>query len=94
MLDFDTELALWCMWILFSSVVSAQLALSTFAVSLVMIACQYDSVDFLSTVTSFSVLISRTVQTLDIDAVFRTFVLLFMLQITMLSGFILYCDCP
>jgi hypothetical protein len=31
---------------------------------------------------------------MDLDAIFRTFVVLFMLQITMLSGFILYCDCP
>lgn len=78
----------------FSSVLPAQLALSLLSMPLVLIAAQYDSVDFLSTLSSFSLLFSRLTQTMDIDSVFRTFTMLFMLQITMLSGFILYCDCP
>jgi hypothetical protein len=31
---------------------------------------------------------------IDIDSIFRTFILLFLMQTAMLSGFILYCDCP
>jgi hypothetical protein len=70
------------------------MVLSTAVLSVLMMAIPLDSSDLIVTLSTFSTILSRYCMLLDVDSVFRTFILLFILQTAMLSGFILYCDCP